>query len=144
MPLYFLMLFSFEEVSTCIQYWHRCPQNSLFPSFPTTRSFRCLVEVTLEGAMKCDEEKEDSCFIWFFFRLGGPSHCQKKMCWVTAMQLHSPPPDHTDVKEQSRTERTMGEKRLAFGHRNLTSKEIKNSHTTAMWNYTDLLRKYMF
>lgn len=60
------------------------------------------------------------------------------------MQLHSPPPDHTDVKEQSRTERTMGEKRLAFGNRNLTSKEIKNSHTTAMWNYTDLLRKYMF
>lgn len=41
------------------------------------------------------------------------------------MQLHSPLPDCTDIKEQSRTERTTGEQQLAFGRRNLTSNKIK-------------------
>lgn len=81
------------------------------------------------------------CVLFRFFGLRGPSHHQKKTCWITAMQLHSPPLDCTDVKEQSRTERTTGEQRLAFGRRNLTSNGIKNSRTTAMWNYTDLPRK---
>lgn len=62
------------------------------------------------------------------FGSGEPVHCQKQPCWVTATQLHSPPLDRADVMEQSRTERTMGEQRLAFARRNLTNDETKN-HT---------------
>lgn len=52
--------------STCTQHWYPCPQNSLSPSSPS-KNFGWLVEMTLEGPAKWDEEKQDSCFTEVFW-----------------------------------------------------------------------------
>lgn len=49
-----------------------------------------------------------------FFWLWELWHCQRKPCWVTAMQLHLPPLDCTNVKEQNRANKWGNSKFLCM------------------------------
>lgn len=99
-PRYLLMHFSPDEFFHMHTVLTSVSTKQFFlPSSPV-KNFGCLVEMTLEGSAKWDEEKQDSCLIRAF--LGGG----KELCRVTATPL-CPPPLHSQMGK-GRVEGAMG------------------------------------
>lgn len=124
----------------------RVHKTSLFPRAPV-KNFRRLVETTLEGPVKMGWRETGFVFYSGFFLGCENWHIARRN--RVESQLHNshlPPRDCTDVKEQSRTEQTMGwgddsNFSLYTKPSQMILKKKNKSHATAMWNYTDLLRK---
>lgn len=92
-----------------------------FPSSPI-RNFACLVEMTLEGPAKWDEEKQDSCFIEVFWVVRTAALAGGAVLSHSYTPLLTSTP-FTDGKGQSRE--NFGGTELCLAH-----KPLKNSDAT--------------